>query len=71
MSRIRQFFSEVGIELHKTTWPWDPKETGLKKFRELTDSTIVVVVATLLLGAFVNLWDLIMVGAMQLLIGSY
>jgi preprotein translocase subunit SecE len=69
MSKIRKFFSEVKLELQKTTWPWDPKETGFKKFRELTDSTIVIFVAMLLLGAFVNFWDLVMVGVMQLLTG--
>lgn len=71
LSRFRKFFSEVNIELHKTTWPWDPKESGFKKFRELTDSTIVVFVAMLLLGAFVNFWDLVMVGVMRLLTGTH
>jgi preprotein translocase subunit SecE len=70
LSRFRKFFSEVSVELHKTTWPWDPKESGFKKFRELTDSTIVVFVAMLLLGAFVNFWDLVMVGVMSLLTGA-
>ncbi len=70
MTKIRKFFSEVQVELQKTTWPWDSKESGFKKFRELTDSTIVVFVAMLLLGAFVNFWDLVMVGVMQLLTGT-
>lgn len=67
LSKIRKFISEVSVELHKTTWPWDPKETGFKKFKELTDSTLVVFVAMLLLGAFVNFWDVVMVGVMQAL----
>lgn len=71
LSRFRKFFTEVNVELHKTTWPWDAKESGFKKFRELTDSTIVVFVAMLLLGAFVNFWDLVMVGVMHLLTGTY
>lgn len=67
LSKIRKFISEVSVELHKTTWPWDPKETGFKKFKELTDSTLVVFVAMLLLGAFVNFWDVVMVGVMRAL----
>ncbi len=65
--KIRKFFSEVKTELHKATWPWDPKEDGLKKYRQLIDSTIVVLVATLLLGAYVAMGDLVMVYAMKLL----
>jgi preprotein translocase subunit SecE len=67
LSKLRQFFSEVSIELQKTTWPWDPKESGFKKFRELTDSTVVVLVAMLLLGAFVVTWDYIMLAIMRIL----
>ena len=47
---IRKFFSDVGLELKKTSWPWDAREKGFKKFKELTDSTVVVIVAVVLLG---------------------
>ena len=63
---IRKFFSDVGLELRKTTWPWDAKEKGFKRFKELTDSTIVVVVGLIILGAYVALWDFIMIGVMKL-----
>ena len=53
MSRIRTYISEVFLELRKATWPWDPKEKGFAKYKELNDSTIMVFVAMLLLGAFV------------------
>jgi len=66
-SKIKKFFSEVKAELHKATWPWDPKERGFKKYRQLIDSTVVVLIATLLLGAYVAFGDLIMVYAMKLL----
>ena len=69
-SKIRSFFSEVGLELKKTTWPWNPKETGFKKFKELTDSTVIVIVAIIFLGAFVAFWDFIMSGVMGLLVGG-
>ena len=63
---IRKFISEVGLELRKTTWPWDAKERGFKKFKELTDSTLVVVVGLIILGAYVAAWDFIMIGVMKL-----
>ncbi len=66
-SKIKKFISEVKAELHKATWPWDPKERGFKKYRQLIDSTVVVLIATLLLGAYVAFGDLVMVYAMKLL----
>jgi preprotein translocase subunit SecE len=59
-SKPMQFFAEVRTELRKATWPWDPKEHGFKRYKELSDSTLVVVVAMLLLGGYVALWDLIL-----------
>jgi preprotein translocase subunit SecE len=59
-AKISTFFSEVKSELQKCSWPWDPKERGVKKYRELIDSTTMVVVAMLLLSGFVSLWDLVM-----------
>ena len=59
MSKLRQYWDEVLVELRKATWPWDPKERGAKRYKEITDSTIVVIVAMLLLGGYVSLWDLV------------
>ncbi len=67
MNKVSQFLDEVKIELRKATWPWDPKEKGVRKYKELTDSTIVVVVAMLLLGGYVALWDLLLNWFMALL----
>jgi preprotein translocase subunit SecE len=57
MSRIRKYISEVFLELKKATWPWDPKEKGFAKYRELNESTVVVFIAMVLLGAFVAAFD--------------
>jgi preprotein translocase subunit SecE len=72
-SKIRIFFKkylpEVKTELQKATWPWVPKdkgEKGFKRFKELTDSTVVVFIAMMLLGAFVSLWDLILFNIIEL-----
>jgi len=67
MSRIRAYWGEVILELKKANWPWDPKEKGFAKYKELTDSTIVVFVAMLLLGAFVAFFDTVMRSAFNLL----
>ena len=60
-ARINTFIAEVKGELLKASWPWDPKEKGFKKYKELVDSTVVVVVAMLLLSGYVAFWDLVLV----------
>ena len=60
-SKAKCFFAEVMVELQKASWPWDPKEKGMKKYRELVDSTLIVVIAMLLMSGYVALWDLVMV----------
>jgi preprotein translocase subunit SecE len=60
-SKAKSFFAEVMVELQKASWPWDPKEKGMKKYRELVDSTLIVVIAMLLMSGYVALWDLVMV----------
>ena len=66
-AKIGKFFGEVRAELYKATWPWDPKEKGIKRYKQLIDSTIVVLIATLLLGAFVAFSDFVMVNVMKAL----
>ena len=56
----KNFISEVKVELAKASWPWDPKEKGVKKYKELIDSTMIVVIAMLLLAGYVSGWDFIM-----------
>jgi preprotein translocase subunit SecE len=60
MTTVRKYFSEVFTELRKANWPWDPRETGFAKYKELIDSTVVVSVAMLLLGCYVAGFDLIL-----------
>lgn len=59
--RISRFTGEVKGELRKASWPWesDPKIKGFKKYKELIDSTIVVLIAVILLAGFVQMWDFI------------
>ena len=65
--KLNKFIGEVRAELIKATWPWDPKEKGIRKYKQLIDSTIVVLVATLLLAAYVALADLSMQSVMKAL----
>jgi preprotein translocase subunit SecE len=61
ISRIKDFLSEVKVELQKASWPWEPKEKGIRRYKELTDSTLVVIIAMLLLGGYVALFDFVLV----------
>jgi preprotein translocase subunit SecE len=65
LGKTKNFVNEVKVELQKASWPWDPKEKGFKRYKELTDSTIVVIIAMLLLGAYVALFDFVIVNFLQ------
>jgi preprotein translocase subunit SecE len=60
MGKIGTFISEVKVELAKASWPWEPKEKGTKKYKELIDSTLIVLIAMLLLSGYISGWDFIM-----------
>jgi preprotein translocase subunit SecE len=59
--KLKRFISEVRVELGKATWPWDPKEKGFRRYKELADSTVVVMVAMLILGGYIAFFDLMLV----------
>jgi preprotein translocase subunit SecE len=65
IGKAKSFFSEVKVELQKASWPWDPKERGFRRYKELTDSTLVVLIAMLLLGGYVALFDFILVNVVH------
>ena len=65
LTKSKNFFSEVRLELQKASWPWEPKEKGMKRYKELTDSTLVVIIAMLLLGGYVALFDFILVNVIH------
>jgi preprotein translocase subunit SecE len=67
IGKTKNFFGEVRVELQKASWPWDPKEKGIKRYKELTDSTLVVIIAMLLLGGYVALFDFILVNIIHFL----
>jgi preprotein translocase subunit SecE len=67
-AKIATFTREVKTELQKATWPWDPKEKAFgAKYKELIDSTVVVIIAMILLSAFVAIADFALLGINKLL----
>jgi preprotein translocase subunit SecE len=65
ITKVKNFVTEVRVELQKCSWPWDPKERGFRRYKELVDSTIVVVIAMLLLGGYVALFDFVLVNVVH------
>jgi preprotein translocase subunit SecE len=65
ITKVKNFFGEVKVELQKASWPWDPKEKGFRRYKELSDSTVVVIIAMLLLGGYVALFDFVLVNFVQ------
>lgn len=58
LSGIRGFFSDVGAEMHKITWP---------ERQELVGSTIVVIVSVVLFSLYIALSDKILMVVLKLL----
>ena len=61
ITKIKDFLGEVKVELQKASWPWDPKEKGFRRYKELSDSTVVVVISMILLGGCVAFFDFALV----------
>ena len=56
---LRTFLEEVKVELLKCTWPTK---------KELIGQSIVVIIAVIILGAFVGLCDLVNMNLLQFII---
>ena len=65
IAKVKNFLGEVKVELQKASWPWDPKERGIRRYKELIDSTLVVIIAMLLLGGYVALFDFVLVNVVH------
>lgn len=63
ISKVSTFLGEVKSELRKASWPWEPSSSnikGFKKYKELIDSTVVVLISMVLLAGFVALSDILL-----------
>jgi len=67
---ILKFVGEVKIELDKCSWPWDPNQSGFKKYKELIESTVVVVISVILLAGFVTTSDWVLAHVVGALTGT-
>jgi preprotein translocase subunit SecE len=67
---VRKFVGEVKVELDKCSWPWDPNLTGFKKYKELIESTVVVIISVVLLAGFVTSCDWILAHLVGALTGT-
>ena len=67
---IFKFIGETRVELDKCAWPWDPNQTGFKKYRELRDSTVVVILSVVLLAGFVTTSDWLLTHLVGFLTGT-
>ena len=65
ITKTKNFVGEVRAELGKASWPWESKDKGIRRFKELTDSTLVVIIAMLLLGGYVALFDFVLVNVVH------
>ena len=75
ISKVSTFLGEVKSELRKASWPWEPAASnikGFKKYKELIDSTFIVLIAMILLAGFVAAADVLLQYAFGLItsIGS-
>ncbi len=66
-AKTKNFIAEVRVELSKAQWPWDPNEKGFKRYKELWDSTVVVIIAMLLLGGYIAFFDLVTINVVGFL----
>ena len=69
-ANIFKFVGEVKVELDKCSWPWDPNLTGFKKYKELRDSTVVVILSVVLLAGFVTTCDFVLTHLVGFLTGT-
>jgi preprotein translocase subunit SecE len=59
--KVSRFTAEVRTELAKASWPWDPTQKGFKRYRELWDSTVVVLIAMLIIGGYIAAFDFLFI----------
>ena len=59
LANIRLFFTEVGTEMKKTSWP---------SRQELIASTVAVIICVILLSLFIGISDKILISLLKLVV---
>ncbi|MDD5557539.1 MAG: preprotein translocase subunit SecE [bacterium] len=69
--KARTFIAEVVAEMSKVSWPIKRGKDikPAERYRELSDSTIMVIVSSVALAAYVGAADLVLSSLMRVLIG--
>ncbi len=57
INKLAAFFTEVLVELKKSSWPARP---------ELIESTMVVIISVVVLGLFIGVSDFILMGVLRI-----
>ena len=65
--KIKKYLVEVQAELAKAQWPWTNDEHGLKRFRELWNSSLIVIIAMMLVGGYISFFDFITINVIGFL----
>ena len=65
--KIKKYLVEVQGELTKAQWPWSNDEHGLKRFKELWNSSLVVIIAMMLVGGYISFFDFITINVIGFL----
>lgn len=70
-TKVKTFITEVITEMNKVSWPIKRGKDikPAERYRELTDSTVMVIVSMLILAAYIGLVDIMLSSIMKLLIG--
>ena len=66
------YAQQVGEELQKCTWPWDANLEAFnpRKYRQLTESTVVVIVLTVMMAGLISISDVLIHPAVGFLTNS-
>ncbi len=70
LTKIKCYLAEVRAELAKAQWPWSNEEHGLKRFKELWNSSLIVIIAMMLIGGYISFFDFITINVIGFLTRS-
>ncbi len=70
LTKIKRYLVEVRAELAKAQWPWSNEERGVKRFKELWNSSLIVIIAMMLVGGYISFFDFITINVIGFLTRS-
>ena len=71
IGKVRKFIGEVRVpNWARPSGLGIPNEKGFKRYKELVDSTMVVLIAMLILGGYIAFFDFILINVVSFLTKS-